>query len=234
LPNPRRCYSEEVQTLCSCGAQLVEDARFCHRCGKPTFESPALEPSEEPPSEPIAPPTDSLSPTLEALADINFSNGNAIRVGLFVAALSVLIFIPLSQAAGIGLAGILVLTLASGLLAVFLYQRRTGAALSAMQGARLGWITGIFIFILFLVLFTISLIPALESGELARLPDEALKGRLNPEDIGRVKDILSNPVLLSISILFFMAIYFVGATILTSLGGLLGAKFLGRDQGLQR
>ncbi len=222
-----------MQNLCSCGAQLVEDARFCHRCGKPTFELPAEEtPTPEP--EPVAPPIDTLSPTLEALADISFSNGNAIRVGLFVAALSVLIFIPLSQAAGIGMTGILLLTVASGLLAVFLYQRRTGASLSAMQGARLGWITGIFIFSLFLVLFTISLIPALESGDLARLPDEALRGRLSPGDIEKVKDILASPLLLSVSILFFMAVYFIGATILTSLGGLLGAKFLGRDQRLQR
>ncbi|MDX2266485.1 MAG: hypothetical protein NW208_00130 [Bryobacter sp.] len=225
--------------LCSCGARLVEDARFCHRCGKPTFE-PLLEDEAEQAAETqgeaaAAPtPVDTLSPALAALGDITFSNGHAVRIGLIVAACAVLIFVPLSQAIGLSFLGIFFLTIASGLLAVLLYQRRTGAVLSAKQGARLGWITGIFIFLIFLVLFTISLIPALESGELARVPDEALRGKLPPADIEQVKKILANPLLLSASILFFMAIYFVGATVLTSLGGMLGAKFLRRDAGTSR
>jgi hypothetical protein len=215
----------------------VEDARFCHRCGKPTFEAPeaAEESSAENVDTVAAAERSELQPELLSAAlaaDISFANGAAVRVSLLVAALAVLIFVPLAQAAGLSLAGVLLLTLASGLLAVFLYQRRTGATLSLRQGARLGWITGVFIFALFLVLFTISLIPAIESGDFAKIPDEALQGKLPAADLERVKEVLANPVLLSISILFFMAIYFVGATVLTSLGGMLGAKFLRRDERL--
>lgn len=220
-----------MPNVCSCGAQLVEDARFCHRCGKPTFE-PTVEEDEvaEQPtvSEESAAVVDNLSPALEALTEITFSNGHAVRIGVIVAACAVLVFVPLAGVIGLNFAGILLVTLLSGLLAVALYQRRTGAVLSPKQGARLGWITGIFIFLIFLVLFTVSLIPALESGDLARIPDEALQGKLPQADIDRVKDIMGNPTLLTASILFFMAVYFVGATVLTSLGGMLGAKFLGR------
>jgi hypothetical protein len=214
-----------VPEICSCGAQLVADARFCHRCGKPVGDEPLVAaPEPEAPLEiPVLP---------EPIGEISFANGSAVRVGLFVAALAILIFVPLSQAAGLSFLGVLVLTMASGLLAVFLYQRRTGISLSSRQGARLGWMTGVFIFSFFLVLFTVSLIPALESGEFARIPDEALRGKLSATDLEKVKEFLANPWLFSLSLVFFMAVYFVGATILTSLGGLLGARFLSRNERL--
>jgi hypothetical protein len=224
-----------VPEICSCGAQLVADARFCHRCGKPVGEVTTPTPSAAPvelASSEEALPLPTVLP--EQIGDISFANSSAVRVGLFVAALAMLIFVPLSQAAGLSLPGVFGLTLASGLLAVFLYQRRTGVSLSARQGARLGWMTGVFMFAFFLVLFTVSLIPALESGEFSRIPDEALRGKLSATDLEKVKEVLSNPWLFSLSILFFMAIYFIAATILTSLGGILGARFLGRDPRLQR
>lgn len=217
--------------ICSCGAQLVADARFCHRCGKPVGDEP-LDPSTAPTpledsTEEI--PLEAAQVLPEQIGDITFSNSSAVRVGLFVAALAMLIFVPLSQAAGLSILGIFGLTIASGLLSVFLYQRRTGMQLSARQGARLGWMTGVFIFAFFLVLFTVSLIPALESGEFSKIPDEALQGKLSPGDLEKVKEVLSNPWLFSLSIVFFMTIYFIGATLLTSLGGILGARFLSRD-----
>lgn len=219
--------------ICSCGAQLVADARFCHRCGKPVGDEPLETPTpastllEEAPQEEI--PLEAAPILPEQIGEISFANSSAVRVGLFVAALAMLIFVPLSQAAGLSVLGVFGLTIASGLLAVFLYQRRTGVSLSARQGARLGWMTGVFIFAFFLVLFTVSLIPALESGEFSKIPDEALQGKLSAADLEKVKEVLSSPWLFSLSILFFMAIYFIAATVLTSLGGILGARFLGRD-----
>ena len=38
-----------MEQYCSCGTRLVEDALFCHKCGKPTRE---IVPEEEPESEP--------------------------------------------------------------------------------------------------------------------------------------------------------------------------------------
>jgi hypothetical protein len=209
----------------------VEGAQFCHRCGKPVFETPVAE------GEP-----DEMPHEVEELLDrvelqhsepeISFNNGTAVRVGLLVAALSMTLLMPLASMGGVSLLGIVVLTLLAGTLSVWFYRRRTGQAVTVLAGARMGWITGVFLFALFLVLFTVSIVPALESGEFQKLQETALKGSFSEADLARLKELFENPLLLGLSIVLFMGIYFVGATTLTSLGGMLGAKLLGRDQSL--
>lgn len=221
--------------FCSCGTQLVDQARFCHRCGKATQE---LIPGEETPLLEIPPPptaaeiVDQVVLSQAPSGDINFSNGTAVRIALMVAGISLLIFAPLANLIGLGLLGILIPTLCAGILSVFLYQRRTGATLPVMAGARLGWITGVFMFSLFLVLFTLSVIPAIEAGEFQKLPETALKDNFSAADLEKVKEVMQNPSLLAGAILVMMILYFVGATTLTSLGGMLGAKLLGSNQRL--
>lgn len=166
------------------------------------------------------------------VAEINFSNGAAVRVALLVAAISMVLFVPLAGFSGMPLLGIILPTLAAGVLSVWFYQRRTGANLTVLAGARMGWITGVFLFALFLILFTISVIPAIESGEMQKIQEAALQGSFSEADMGRLKEIFENPVMLGLSILLFMGIYFVGATTLSSLGGMLGAKLLGRNESL--
>ncbi len=207
---------------------MVEGAKFCHRCGKPTFEMPVDE-------ETVPVEMEQLLDSVELKsvpAEISFSNGAAVRVGLIVAAISMALLVPLANLGGMSLLGIIVPTLSAGALSVWFYQRRTGTPLTVIAGARLGWITGVFIFALFLVLFTISIIPALESGELQKIQEAALKGSFSEGDIAKLKQIFENPVMLAVSIVLFMGIYFVGATTLSSLGGMLGAKLLGRNQSL--
>jgi hypothetical protein len=203
---------------------------FCHRCGKPTFEQP-FDIDDEPVPAEIEKLLDKVE--LSSLPqEISFSNGAAVRVALLVAAISMVLLVPLANLGGMSLLGIVLPTLFAGGLSVWFYQRRTGNALTVLAGARMGWITGVFIFALFLVLFTISIIPALESGELQKIQESALKGSLSEADMGKLKEIFENPTLLTLSILLFMGIYFVGATTLSSLGGMLGAKLLGRNQSL--
>ncbi len=167
-----------------------------------------------------------------SVAEINFSNGAAVRVALLVAAIAMVLFVPLAGFSGMPLLGIILPTLAAGVLSVWFYQRRTGANLTVLAGARMGWITGVFLFALFLILFTISVIPAIESGEMQKIQEAALQGSFSESDLARVKEIFENPVMLGLSILLFMGIYFVGATTLSSLGGMLGAKLLGRNESL--
>jgi hypothetical protein len=226
----RHCYDEDVAEVCSCGTQLVEGALFCHRCGKPTFDAP-----EEETQEPVPQEIEQLLDRVELShtpPEINFSNGAAVRVALLVAAISMVLLVPLANLAGMSLVGIVLPTLFAGVLSVWFYQRRTGTPLTVLAGARMGWITGVFIFALFLVLFTITLVPAIESGELQKIQEAALKGSFSEADMQKLKEIFENPVMLSLSILLFMGIYFVGATTLSSLGGMLGAKLLGRNQSL--
>jgi hypothetical protein len=170
--------------------------------------------------------------TVERPQDISFSNGAAVRVAAVVAGLAMVVLIPLANLGGMSLIGILLPTLLSGVLSVVLYQRRTGTDLTVLAGARMGWITGVFIFALFLILFTISAIPAIEGGEFQKVQEAALKSNFSEADFARVKAVLENPVTLTLSILIFMVIYFVGATTLSSLGGMLGAKLLGRNESL--
>ncbi len=167
-----------------------------------------------------------------SVAEINFSNGAAVRVALLVAAIAMVLFVPLAGFSGMPLLGIILPTLAAGVLSVWFYQRRTGANLTVLAGARMGWITGVFLFALFLILFTISVIPAIESGEMQKIQEAALQGSFSEADMARLKEIFENPVMLGFSILLFMGIYFVGATTLSSLGGMLGAKLLGRNESL--
>lgn len=216
--------------VCSCGTQLVEKAMFCHRCGKPTFDAPEDQEAETIPVE-----VEQLLDKVELSApipEISFSNGAAVRVALLVAAISMVLLVPLANLGGMSLLGIIVPTLFAGALSVWFYQRRTGKSLTVLAGARMGWITGVFIFALFLVLFTISIVPALESGELQKIQEAALKGNFAEGDVAKLKEIFENPTLLAVSIVLFMGIYFVGATTLSSLGGMLGAKLLSRNQSL--
>lgn len=144
------------------------------------------------------------------------------------------IFGPLANLGGGGASfiGIVLLTIFAGSLSVWFYQRRTGEPLTVVAGARLGWITGVFIFALFLVLFTISFIPALESGEIQKLQEAALKQNLSDADMMKVREVFESPVMVSILVILAMVVHFVGATTLTSIGGMLGAKLLRRDQSL--
>lgn len=221
--------------VCSCGTRLVEGARFCHHCGKPTLEEPRPAPEEE--SEQKLPAElEHLLDTVELSQnpqEINFSNSAAVRVALLVASIAMLLLVPLAGLAGLSVAGIILPMLIAGVLSVWFYQRRTGSVLSVLAGARMGWITGVFIFALFVVLFTINAVPALESGELQQMQEAALKGsNFSEADIQKVKEMVQNPVALTLAILLFMGIYFVGVTTLSSLGGMLGAKLLGRNQSL--
>ncbi len=75
--------------ICTCGAQLPPDARFCHKCGKPQREEIVVEPVEA--FAPQPPPLVEAAP-LQAL---NFRNPIALRVGLLAAGLlCLLMMIP--------------------------------------------------------------------------------------------------------------------------------------------
>jgi hypothetical protein len=74
----------------------------------------------------------------------------AVRIGLLVALLSFFA----SALSGPVLILPLIWLLAAGFLSVYLYRRRTGFVLSPASGARMGWMTGLFAFLILLVLLT--------------------------------------------------------------------------------
>jgi hypothetical protein len=112
--------------------------------------------------------------------------------------------------------------LIAGFLAVFLYTRRTGQILSIRSGVRMGWITGIFSFVLVGVLATVSMVAISNQEGLAKF----LSKQLPPNDARTesMAQMLQDPATLSAVVLFSLIVLFVIVTALPMIGGALGAK----------
>lgn len=124
---------------CTCGAKLVEDARFCHRCGRPTFEMPAAEAAGPAPPPPPTP--------AERLAQLPVGFGNPIALRI-----AFLLSMAIMLVGNIPVPGLIVLCwLVGGWLAVVWYRRLTGSVLTVQAGARLGSITGVMSYVTVLI-----------------------------------------------------------------------------------
>src|SRR5262249_13691340 len=143
-------HTEIVPEFCTCGAKLPEDARFCHKCGKPQRDEPLL--VEETPPPPPLPPT-AAAPKFPP---IGFHNGPAVRLALLLGLLSLLMSSLLGQL--VMPAMFLFWLIVAGFLCVLLYRRRTGQRLSMINGAHLGWICGLFVFAIAVVLMTAGVV----------------------------------------------------------------------------
>lgn len=204
--------------FCTCGAQLPDDARFCHKCGKPQYDYPGL--AEETPA-PVPPP---LPVAAQIPTDISFHNRLAVRIGFLAALTAVLLLMfPLP----FPFLRLLLAFLAAGFLAVFAYSRRTGQHLSIRSGVRMGWITGIFSFTFVTILFTISMVAVSNEGGLAAF----FRSQLPPNDARteQLTQALNNPATLAGGLVFAILLLFVILTGLPVLGGALGAKVLAKE-----
>lgn len=207
---------------CTCGAQLPEDALFCHKCGKPQREIEVeQEPAPTPP--PIVIAAIAPAPTPE-LPIINFHNGTAVRIALGMGALAFMCLIVVGQLA-LPEALIFVWLAAAGFLAVYLYRRRTGQRLSVLNGARLGWISGIFGFVIVTILLTMFVVALSEPSVVTALREQ-IKTRGIPEaNLDQMIDALHSPA----GITSALGLFFLLFTVLPAFGGALGAKLLDRD-----
>jgi hypothetical protein len=141
---------------CTCGTQLVENARFCHRCGRPASEAAEAEAmAEETVPAALQPPplpTAASAQVKAAALPVSFSNPIALRVAFLMA----LAIIPIEMAPVLNMLA-MVWWLGAGWCAVLLYRRLTGLVLSVRAGARLGSITGILTFVTMIVSLTLTL-----------------------------------------------------------------------------
>src|SRR5258706_15554813 len=165
--------------FCSCGAQLPEDARFCHKCGKPQREEIAVEqPPPPPPAVAAAPPTDVWPGTP------SFPHPVAVRVGLFVASIATFLCLALPF-------GFVVWLPSAGFISVYLFSRRTGQSLSVRNGARMGWIAGILSFVIATVLLTLFAVALANTpGGIEQLRDQLSARSVSSEDMERALAIL--------------------------------------------
>ncbi len=156
--------------------------------------------------------------------EIGFRNSIAVRVGLLAGSLAFLASsLPLHPLIR------LAFLLGAGLFAVYLYRKRSGYPVEVRGGARMGWITGLFCFVIFTVLFTISfaaLAVVVQDGSMITHMKEQLAAMGMPEaSIQEAVEVFQNPVKI-LGMLFWL---FLTSTFVPALGGALGAKLLGRD-----
>lgn len=195
---------------CTCGAQLVPDSLFCHRCGKPQREIVAVEPEPQTQTAEVAP----APPATAAFTPpaVNFHNRLAIQIGLLMAVLATL-------------ASFLVYVnwLAAGFFTVMIYRRRTGLPLDMRSGVRLGWITGILMFVIMTVIMTGAVL-FVSGGGLANLPAE-VKNALDPRMQEALKALQSGPAVAEMIVMLF-----IFTTMLSMAGAALGAKLFSRER----
>jgi len=166
----------------------------------------------------------SVSPVPAGPPEIGFRNSAAVRVGLLVGSLAFLLSslpfpLPLR----------FLFLLAAGASSVYLYRRRSGYPVEIRGGARIGWITGLFCFVIFTVLFTASialLAVVLRDASLTAVYRQQLGAMgMSPDKIQTAMEMFQSPVQLIGSLLSA----FVILTMVPALGGALGARLLRKN-----
>jgi hypothetical protein len=195
---------------------LVEDALFCHRCGKAQRELISAS-FEDHVDVPVLPPP----PAPILLPPVGFGNSLAVRLCFLVASVaSVLDAMPVVNFFCI------IWSVMAGFIAVVLYRRATGIPLNIREGARIGWITGVLNSLILTVLTTISV--ASNSAELNAAFREQVRAKA-PNDPAALA-MLDNPYVLATAILFLLFLIFLFVTAACVGGGALGARILRDDR----
>jgi hypothetical protein len=205
----------------------VEDALFCHKCGRPLREIANLEPEQ------VLPVQASNETAAQPLppAGIGFSNQVAVRTAVLVAGLTSILSAITPLPAFLVLFWRMVVLLAAGFAAVYLYHRRTGLILTVRGGVRMGWLTGFFSFVITVVVSVISLaVLSASKGGLSAFWQSQLEQYSNgsPETQQALKILESPEGLLFLAVLS-LATVLVIFTALAMIGGALGAKVLEKE-----
>ena len=155
-------------------------------------------------------------------------NPFAVRTSFLAAGLAVLLLnIPFPPP--LNLLWLIVLIVGAGFWSVWLYHRRTGAYLTAGNGARLGIMVGLFAFLIYLVMFTLLLL-LVESGSAQEMLRKGVEQQGNsPETLQQLETLMSSPGALAFMLVLVLMTAFFLLTILGAAGGALGAKVLEKE-----
>jgi len=197
-----------VQPRCNCGALLPEDARFCHKCGKPQYaEDIARLGAHDLP--PVPPPIAAANPSR-----IGFGNIRAVGITIAVAACSL---VGLWIACVVAPLLVPIILCGAGFAAARFYRRRLGEPLTPFNGATLGVMTGLWLFLMIALLVAITSvwIASPESRELLK----ALATKV--PDIGKMLD---DPHQFVVALAEGLIPVFFILTISAAFGGMLAAR----------
>ncbi|MGH9632110.1 MAG: hypothetical protein ACRD7E_27715 [Bryobacteraceae bacterium] len=177
--------------------------------------------------EAVAPPQEA-KPAAEKPKAISFRNSAAVRVG-FLAGGIVSLLISLPMPVYVAAMWQFTLLLAGGFLSVYMYRRRTGESLNVRSGARMGWMTGVFCFVIMTVLFTVSIITIASGEGLSSFFRDIVSTRGTPDLVDQFNDILESPTGVASLLFGILLMFFVMLTLLPAVGGALGAKVLEKE-----
>ncbi len=209
----------QMSEYCTCGTKLVEGARFCHKCARPT--SGETEPPVEDPRLVFIPPIPQAAP----FAEVSFANPVALRIAFAASVLAILLDFSLSFL-------FIIWSMGAGFMAVWMYRRRTGNRLSVSGGAKLGWITAVFTFVIVTVMLTTG---ALLSGgkwadEFRRQMTQQVQATWSQDpNYQQILHTLENPASFATVIFFVMFFVFVLLSLASVAGGALGARFSNKE-----
>jgi succinate dehydrogenase/fumarate reductase cytochrome b subunit len=147
----------------------------------------------------------------------------------FLAALASSLPLGFPMPVWLALPWMLLWLLAAGFLAVYLYGRRTGQSVSVRAGTRMGWITGVFCFVIATVFFTINVLLISSQTSLADFYRSQLNARASDPNMQRVLEILQSPAGLAVILFMSVGFLFVLFAGVPTVGGALGAKVLERE-----
>lgn len=205
---------------CTCGATLPEDARFCHRCGRPQFEEDLVRLHQE--QALPQPPPPSPAPPIQARID--FGNRRAVMVSIVIAMLTLLLFtmcaVMMPFAAGILLLPLFCL---AGFGAASFYIRQTGEKISPQGGARLGFMTALWAFLV-VVLLSVLLAVLVSNPELRSELLSIASANSSPATQEFAK-LLNDPRRFILLLMGQLLVYFCLFTFPSMLGGMLGVRF---------
>jgi hypothetical protein len=215
-----------VAERCSCGTTLVEGALFCHRCGQPQREDLIQREAEQtfaPAAGALPPPAMPTDEAVIAVLQQRRSNRASIS-GALVSFLIMSLAVPFVGTPAVAFALVL-----GGVVTVFLYRRNAPPSLplTTRLGARIGWTTGVFAFLLFLVETTLGVVLSGGSVRDVFLRQVEQQAATNPALADAVK-LLSSTGGLVAFLLTMMLFVFITCTVLAALGGALGAQFNSR------
>ena len=160
-----------------------------------------------------------------ALPEIGFGNRIAVRIAVLLAGpmyilINVLAILPA------GIFFVFVGLMVTGVIAVAMYRQRTGMALSVISGARMGWIVGVFVFLIALVMVTFLFAIASDGDFVHNLQEQLKRQGQSAAQIEVAVKFMSDPA----SVILAIATFFVMITTVPSLGGALGAKLFESKQ----
>jgi hypothetical protein len=154
------------------------------------------------------------------LPPIGFSNALAVRTALFAGFLALAGMFVSSQ---IAQALAFPCLIAGGFLAVYLYEKRTGQRLSIASGARLGWLCGIFLFVVMAIMLAGMAAAISDPALVSSLRDQMKSQGMPQATVDQLITVFKSPSGLVSALLQAFLI----ATVLTAGGGALGDKLLG-------